>query len=156
MIAKNPITDVLSTPLDSGWTVERLAEQVVSAIVSQEPEGGRTPVEFVLDAHTITDRQSQRLMRPLVACLAQKPAAEEGTVPSLYEGCLTFQRQSHGGPVWVVGEFKNTPGKVCLTLRRSKSPPRDQQLTAGQVAVGPCADGQPSDAPPTSEPQQSR
>ena len=32
MIAKNPIIGVLSAPLGFGWTVERLAEQVLSVI----------------------------------------------------------------------------------------------------------------------------
>lgn len=153
---KNPITDLLSAPLDSGWTIERLAEQVISAIASQDPQVGQAPLEFVLDADTITDRQSQRLMRPLVACLGQRSAAEAGTPPNLYEGCLAFKRQIRGGPVWVVGEFKNTPGKVLVTLRRSNSPLLDQQSTARQVAVVPTTDDRLSDLPPTSAPGQYR
>lgn len=156
MIANNPITDVLSAPLDSDWTVERLAEKVISAIASQESEGGRALDEFVLDGNSITDRQMQRLIRPLVACLAQKSAAEEGTTPKLYEGCLAFKRQSRVGPVWVVGEFKNTPGKVVVTLRQSKSPPCEQQSATRQVAVVPPADDRLSDSPPTSAPGQCR
>lgn len=154
MIAKNPITDALSAPLDSDWTIERLAEQVISAVASQEPEGA--PAEFVLDANTLTDRQSQRLVRPLVACLAQKSAAEGGTAPRLYEGCLSFKRQSRGAPVWVVGEFKNTPGKVFVTLRRSESPPRDQQPAARQVAIVSPVDDRLGDSPTTSAPGQCR
>lgn len=147
---KNLITDLLSAPLGSGWTIERLAEQVILAIALHEPEGEQASVEFVLDAVTVTDRQSQRLMRPLVACLAQKSAAEEGTIPSLYEGCLTFQRQSRGAPVWVIGEFKNTPGKRYVILRRSKSPPPHRQAATRQVAVVPHADDRLSDLPPAS------
>lgn len=147
MIAKNPIADVLSAPLEPGWTIERLAEQVVSAITSHELEPGQAAVEFVLDADAITDRQSQRLMRPLVVCLAQKSAAEDGMTPCLYEGCLAFKRQTRGGPVWVVGEFKNTPGKVSVTLRLSDSRRRDQQEVARQVTVVPTVDHPSSDSP---------
>lgn len=156
MIAKNPITDLLTASLDSGWTIERLAEQVISAIASQESQGERATIEFALDGNTITDRQSQRLMRPLVACLAQKSATEDGTAPNLYEGCLAFQRPSLGDPVWVVGEFKNTPEKVFVTLRRSKSPPRDEQPAARQVAAMSPADDRLGDSPPTSAPRQCR
>ena len=67
--ADNPIIDLLAGPLSADWTVERLAEQLLSAIAARCPQG--VP-DFVLDAEALVDRQSRRLLRPLLACLANK------------------------------------------------------------------------------------
>jgi hypothetical protein len=120
--ASNPITALLRAPLGPDWTVEGLAEQVLGAIAAQRSEEAQ---EFVLDADASTDRQSRRLLRPLLACLAAKSAAEAGTPANLYGGHFSFQRQGPQGPVWILGHFENRPGSVRLALRRSSSPPTD-------------------------------
>src|SRR5947209_18066250 len=81
--------------------------------------------EFVLDADTNTDRQSRRVLRPLLACLATKSAAEAGTAVNLYGGRLSFQQPGPDGPAWVSGQFENRPGTVPVALRRSPSPPQN-------------------------------
>jgi hypothetical protein len=115
----NLITDLLGAPLGPGWTVEDLSEQVLSTIAAQRSEGVQ---EIVLDANAITDRQSRRLLRPLLACLATKSAAEAGTPANLYGGALSFMRPGPQGPVWIFGHFENRQGSVAVTLRRSTSP----------------------------------
>lgn len=122
MTADNPITDLLAAPLSPDWTVEGLAEQLLSAIATQP--SAESP-EFVLDADVTTDRQSRRLLRPLLACLATKSAAETGTAASLYGGHFSFKRQGPNGPVWILGHFENRPGSVRLAMRQSSSPPTD-------------------------------
>ena len=96
MTADNPITDLLSAPLSPDWTVDRLAEQVLCAIAAR---GSEEAQEFVLDAEATTDRQSRRILRPLLACLATKSAAEAGTSPNLYEGrlCVPAARSRRTG-----------------------------------------------------------
>lgn len=128
MIRENLISDLLSAPLTPDWTVDRLAEEVLCAIAAR---GSEEAQEFVLDAEAITDRQSRRILRPLLACLANKSAAEVGTSPDLYRGRLSFQRLSHEGPVWILGQFENSPGTVRLALRRSSSPPQNSEPTTG-------------------------
>jgi hypothetical protein len=118
--ATNPISDLLASPLGPDWTVERLAEQVLDAIAARRAEDRD---EFVLDAATITDRQSRRLLRPLLACLAAKSAAEAGTPATLYGGHFSFKRPGPEGPVWILGQFENRPGSARVTLRRSSSSP---------------------------------
>ena len=118
--ANNPIFNLLAAPLPPDWTVEGLAEQVLGAIAAQPSEEGP---EIVLDAGATTDRQSRRLLRPLLACLATKSAAEAGTPVNLYGGRLSFKRQSPEGPVWIIGQFDNRPGTVRVAFRRSSSPP---------------------------------
>ena len=86
--------------------------------------------EFVIHADATTDRQSRRLLRPLLACLATKSAAEAGSPPNLYGGHLSFKRPGPKGPVWILGEFENRPGSVRVTLRRSTSPPEDPDAKA--------------------------
>src|SRR5713226_3611035 len=98
-----PLTDLLAAPLSPDWTVEGLAEQVLSAIAARLPHDAREADAFVLDAETITDRQSVRLFRPLLACLATKSAAEAGTSANVYEGRLSFKRPGTEGPVWILG-----------------------------------------------------
>ena len=122
--ASNPITDVLGAPLGADWTVEGLAEQVLDAIAAQ---GSEESQEFVLDADATTDRQSRRLLRPLLACLATKSAAEAGTPAELYGGHFSFQRPGPNGPVWIVGDFENRSGNVHVTLRRCTSPPPSER-----------------------------
>jgi hypothetical protein len=114
--ADNPISDLLSAPLRPDWTVDLLAEELLCAIAAR---GSEETQEFTLDAEAAMDRQSRRLLRPLLACLATKFAAEAGTLPNPYGGRLAFQRPSPAGPVWIVGQFENTPGAVRLNLRRS-------------------------------------
>ena len=130
--ANNPITDLLGAPLGPDWTVEGLAEQVLGAIAAQRSEGGQ---EFVLDADATTDRQSRRLLRPLLACLATKSAAEAGTPANLYGGHFSFKRPGPKGPVWILGQFENRPGSVRVTLRRSNSPSESSEARPGQPAA---------------------
>jgi hypothetical protein len=130
--ANNPIIDLLAAPLSPDWTVERLAEQLLCAIAARGPE--EVP-EYVLDADSAIDRQSRRLLRPLLACLANKSAAEAGTPPNLYGGHLSFKRPGSEGPVWILGEFENRQGTVRLTLRRSASPPEASETTIAQPSV---------------------
>jgi hypothetical protein len=130
--ANNPITDLLSTPLGPDWTVEGLAEQLLGAIAAQRSEEAQ---EFVFDADATTDRQSRRLLRPLLACLATKSAAEAGTPANLYGGNFSFKRPGPKGPVWILGQFDNRPGSVRLALRRSNSPPEGPGAKPGQPAA---------------------
>jgi hypothetical protein len=113
-----PITDLLSSPLSSDWTIEGLAERLLTAIVAQ-PEAQ----SFVLDAEATTDRQSRRLIRPLLACLATKSGAENGTPVNLYGGELVFERCGPEGPIRIVAQFENKPGMVRIAFRRSAVEP---------------------------------
>lgn len=132
MTADNLITDLLAAPLSPDWTVEGLAEQLLSAIATQLSADSQ---EFVLDADSPTDRQSHRLLRPLLACLATKSAAEAGMPANLYGGQVSFKRPGPKGPVWIVGQFENRPGSVRVTLRRSSSPPESPEARPGQGAA---------------------
>src|ERR1700682_413111 len=96
--ADNLISDLLATPLGPDWTVEGLAEQVLDTIAAQRSEETQ---EFILDADATTDRQSRRVLRPLLACLATKSEAEAGTPVNLYGGRLLFKRPGPTGPVWI-------------------------------------------------------
>lgn len=116
----NLITDLLGSPLSPDWTVEGLAEQLLGAIAAQRCEEAQ---EFVLDAGVTADRQVRRLLRPLLACLATKSAAEAGGSASLYGGHVAFKRPGPDGPVWIVGQFENRPGSVRIMLRRCTAPP---------------------------------
>jgi hypothetical protein len=128
----NPITDLLAAPLGPDWTVEGLSEQVLSAIAAHRIEEVQV---LVLDAEATTDRQSRRLLRPLLACLATKSAAEAGTPANLYGGCLLFERPGPDGPVWIVGQFENRPGAVRAALRRLSAPPQDSESRTAQPPV---------------------
>src|SRR5437868_7559835 len=132
--ANNPITDVLGAPLGPDWTVEGLAEGVLGAIAAQGTEEGH---EFVLDPGATADHQSRRLLRPLLACLATKSAAEAGTPANLYGGHFSFRRPGPDGPVWILGEFENRPGRVRVTLRRSSLPQPIPGPPAGDPPVEP-------------------
>ena len=80
--------------------------------------------KFLVDAAAAPDRQSQRVLRPLLACLATKSAAEAGTPPNLYGGQLSFKRIGPDGPVWILAEFENKPGSVRVEFHRTSSPPQ--------------------------------
>jgi hypothetical protein len=146
-VTPNPITDLLAAPLSSDWTVEELAEQLLSAIALQQANGAREVEEFVLDAETTTDRQSLRQLRPLLACLASKSAAEAGTSANLHEGRLSFKRPGHEGPVRIVGQFENRPGMVRVAFRRTSSPPQNSESTAGRLSVSADAGSRPDQCP---------
>src|SRR4051794_20390361 len=105
--ARNPIAELIAAPLGPGWTVEGLAEQLLGALSGCRP--GEVQ-EFVLDVEASRDRQTHRLLRPLLACLATRSAAETGTPVNLYGGRLSFSRHGPDGPVWILGEFENRPG----------------------------------------------
>jgi hypothetical protein len=115
----NPILDLLAAPLEPDWNVEGLAEQLLNLIAAQRSGDGQ---EFALDENATTNRQVQRLLRPLLACLATKSAAESGKPVELYGGDLSFKRSGSSGPVWIVGHFENRPGSVRAVLGCSKSP----------------------------------
>ena len=132
MTADNPIIDLLAAPLSPDWTVERLAEQLLCAIAARNPEDVQ---EYVLDADAAIDRQSRRVLRPLLACLANKSAAEAGTAPNIYGGRLSFERPGSEGPVWILGEFENRQGTVRVALRRSESPHAASETTIAQPSV---------------------
>jgi hypothetical protein len=114
-VKANSFTDLLSAPLSPNWTIDGLAEQLLS-IVAVQPEK-----EFVLNALEMTDRQTQRLIRPLLACLATMSAAESGTSDNIYGGDLSFRRNGPEGPVQITGQFNNTHANVRLTLKRSET-----------------------------------
>lgn len=134
MTGNNLISELLCAPLAPDWTVEKLAEQLLGAIAVQNSEQAD---EFVLDAGAVTDRQSLRLIRPLLACLAAKSAAEAGTSAELYGGHLSFKRSGTKGPVWILGQFENRPGKVRVMLRRANSLPEHPAVIPGQPAALP-------------------
>jgi hypothetical protein len=135
---KNLIADLLTAPLGPDWTVDALAEQVLGVIAALRSEEGQ---EFVLDADALTDRQALRLLRPLLACLAAKSAAEAGTSVNLYGGHISFKRPSPKGPVWILGQFDNRPGNVRVTLRQSSTPPDDPVANPPQPSVVPTTVG---------------
>ena len=111
----NLISELLAAPLGSDWTIDALAERVLSAIAACHSDETQ---EFAVDAVT-AGRQVRRLLRPLLACWATKSAGESGATPDLYKGQLSFRRPGSQGMVLICGEFENTPGVVRVTLRRS-------------------------------------
>jgi hypothetical protein len=118
LTASHLITDLLSSQLGPDWTVEGLAEQLLLAIAARRSEEGQV---FGLNGDALTDRQSRRLVRPLLACLSALSRAESGTPDNICMGHLTFRRPGPEGPVLIDGEFKNEPGCVRLELKRSHS-----------------------------------
>jgi hypothetical protein len=125
--AKKFITEILAAPLRPDWTVEALAEQLFGALAISQPEAVNGVPALVLDADAITDRQARRLLRPLLACLATKSAAEAGRPVNLFTGPLCFKRPGPAGLVWITGEFDNRPGSVRIALQRSDSPPETSE-----------------------------
>jgi hypothetical protein len=142
----NPINDLLSAPLGSDWTVDQLAEEVLCAIAAR---GQDEVQEFVLDAETTSDRQSRRVLRPLLARLATMSAAEAGIPPNLYGGRLAFERPGQEGPVWILCQFENRPGTARVEFRRSSSPPQNTELTTAQVSGITSDGGRSAPQPPT-------
>jgi hypothetical protein len=136
MSAENSMTDLLAAPLAPDWAVDHLAEKVLGAIVER---GSEEAQEFVLDAEAMNDRQSRRLLRPLLACLAIKSAAESGTEPNIFEGHISFNRPGKEGPLWILGQFENKQGAVRVTFHCSSSPPSNSELNKGQASVLPAA-----------------
>jgi hypothetical protein len=130
--ADNPITGLLAAPLGPDWTIDGLAEQVLGAIAAQRSEEAQ---EFVIDVDAVMDRQSRRVLRPLLACFATKSAAEAGKPVNLYGGRLCFKRPGPNGPVWILGQFENRPGNVRIALRRSCSSPEAYEPRTGQPAA---------------------
>jgi hypothetical protein len=131
----NPIVtadNLIAAPPSPDWTIEGLAEQVLGAIAAQRAEEMR---EFVLDADAITDRQSRRVLRPLLACLATRSAAEAGIPPDLYGGQLSFQRVGPEGPVWILVQFENKPGSVRVAFRRSSSLSQSSESRTSQPSA---------------------
>ncbi len=124
MSIDNPITEFLRARQDTDWTIVDLAEQLLSAIASQPNEAAK---KLLIDAEFSTDRQFERVFRPLLACLATMSATESGTSPRLYGGHLSFKRVGPEGPVWILGEFENKPGNVRVVFRRSSSPSGESQ-----------------------------
>jgi len=126
--ADNPITQLLAAPLSLDWTIEGLAEQLLSTIASK----GSGEQEFSLTEEAITDRQSRRMIRPLLACLANMSADESGMSADIFGGHLSFKRQGPQGPVWILGEFENKPGTVRVAFRRSSLPPPNAEPRTAQ------------------------
>jgi hypothetical protein len=118
------ITELLAAPLTPAWTIEGLAEQLLRAIAARQPQTVGEVQELELDADATTDRQSRRLLRPLLACLATKSAAEAGIPANLFTGRLCFQRPGPTGTVWITAEFDNRPGSVRVAFRRTDCPPQ--------------------------------
>ena len=143
--AEDPITGLLAAPLGPDWTIEALAEQLLRTIASRPEEDSTT---LLLDAAAATDRQSQRILRPLLACLATKSAAEGGTSERLRRTALL--RTGPEGPVWISGEFENMPGSVRVVFQRSSSPPRVPEQGNGEPAVSVGTNSQTGGTPGTS------
>lgn len=120
MITNNPISNLLAAPLNPDWTIAKMAEQLLCTI-SQSRDAGieEDTQEFVLDADAVTDQQTRRLLRPLLACLSVKSAEENGTQATIYGGPLSFKRPGPDGPVWILGQFDNRQGSVRISLRLS-------------------------------------
>ena len=115
----NAIADLLAAPLSPKWTIEGLAEQLLCTIAGCRIGESH---ELILPAGAGAHAQVRRLLRPLLACLATKSAAEAGIAPNLYGGDVSFKRTGSEGPVWVLGQFENRPGMVRICLQRSASP----------------------------------
>jgi hypothetical protein len=145
--AENPLTDLLAAPLSPDWTIEALAEQLLCTIASQPKEEAKN---LRLDAAAATDRQSQRVLRPLLACLATKSAAEAGTPANLYGGLLRFKRNGPDGPVWILGEFENKPGSVRVAFQRSSAVREVSEQETSEPSVSPATAPQVG-SPPSAE-----
>ena len=117
----------LPTPvLDPNGTIEELAERLLTRIADTTPgrSSGDSPnadseAGPALSYDDLTDRQSQRLVRPLLACLALKSEAENGTPVNVCGGTLSFIRAGESGPVRITAEFDNRPGAVRVTFGRT-------------------------------------
>ncbi len=112
MTTTTPFRELFAAPLQPDWTIDSLAERLL-AVVADEPAD-----EPLLTFDDLTDRQSQRLIRPLLACLARMSEAETGTPVNLYGGTLSFVRKRKSGEVRITGEFENRPGSIRLSFHR--------------------------------------
>lgn len=110
------VIELLAAPLNPGWDIQDLAEHLLGTIAAQSEN------EFVLEGTTINDSQAQRLIRPLLACLATMSAAEAGTSGNIYGGHLSFNRQGPQGPVRILVQFENHLGNVRAAFQRSSLP----------------------------------
>ncbi len=128
----NPIADLLAAPLSPGWTLDELAEEILRVIAARASD---QTAEFALDAAATTDRQSRRLLRPLLACLATKSAAESGTPRNLFGGPLSFQRPSHAGPVRILGQFENQSSAARVAFRLTSFPHTNSEQAVGLVPL---------------------
>ena len=124
------IAEVLSGQLEPQGGLVGLAEKMLSAIVCEEHSQ-----EFDFDADIAADQQAQRLIRPLLACLATLSANENGTCANHFFGPLQFRRPGPNGPIWIVGEFDNRMGSIWIKLRRSTSPILSQGSTMQPAEV---------------------
>jgi hypothetical protein len=158
-IGYNPISGLLATPVSPDWTVEVLAVHVLNTIAAQRSERAQ---EFILDAETTIDRQSRRVLRPLLACLATKSEAETRTTANLYGGRLLFKRPGPARPVWIVGKFQNGSEKIRVVFRCSFSPPQNsdlrtlQPLASTKAGLHPNASEAPASRPADEGPTQIR
>jgi hypothetical protein len=123
VIADNPLTELLAAPLTQDSTIEGLVEKLLSTIAARKTQDTSEVQEFVLDIDSLLDRQSRRLLRPFLACLANKFAAESATDVNLYCGAFSFRRTGPEGNIWIFGQFENRPGNVRIAIRRSASSP---------------------------------
>jgi hypothetical protein len=101
-MSANLIAEVLNAPLPADWTIEGLAEKLLDSIANQASAESHS---LALD--DFSEPQVRRLIRPLLAHLAQKSE----NAPSIYGGILSFVRPQ------VRGEFVNRVGNVRLALR---------------------------------------
>jgi hypothetical protein len=131
VIGDNPIAEVLAAPLGPGWTVEALAEQVLRTVAARNHDDTQ---EFILDAESVTDRQTRRLLRSFIACLAMKFAAEAGTACNLFGGQLAFKRSGPDGLVCITGEFDNRPRYTRIVLRSSGPRPEERPVCMSEGA----------------------
>ena len=133
--AENPITDLLSAPLSPDWTIEGLAEQLLCTIASQPKEEVK---KLLLDAAATTDRQSQRVLRPLLACLATKSAAEAGRLPTS-TGASSGSRGSVPRVRFGFWASSKTSREVCVSLSAGHLPhhriPNREQVTRQSLSA---------------------
>ena len=109
------LVELLASPLPADWTIDGLAERLLSRVATGT--GDDPPV----DGAALPDRQSQRLIRPLLACLAKLSADEGGAAFDPYGGTLEFVRAGPTGAVRITGEFVNRADAVRLALTRYSS-----------------------------------
>src|SRR6266481_5183939 len=96
MTSQNPIAKLLAAPLPPDWSVERLADQLLQVIAKRfESKRRRSPIS--ININDLEDRQSKRLLRPLLAYLATR-AAKKGDQPAnVFGGVLLLERKGPKG-----------------------------------------------------------
>ncbi len=130
MTTANLLTEMLAAPLGPDWTIDRLAEDLLAMVAERDLAESD---ELVIDSEVITDRQTLRLMRPLIACLDTKSATEAGTLPNLYGGSIAFHRPGPEGPVWISGQFENTPGSGQTRIPSNAHPDKISRCVDGST-----------------------